>query len=175
MGEIASLGEGSSQGKPLQQHATHSPAAAQVTSVLTGFWAGPQSTITEEDCNLQPLQTKSPRRILMTISKRRCTDWKDSFFQPDFSSPTQDRLFFFFFATCEAWRSQFPDQGLYPCSLKWKHGGLITGPPGNFPQDSFFFFVCIPWHVRPQFPNQGANLCIERWNLNLWTAREVPS
>lgn len=62
-----------------QKHATHSPAGTRVPSVLTEFLVGPQSTIIEEACNLQPLQTKSPRRILMTIPKRKCTDWKDSF------------------------------------------------------------------------------------------------
>ena len=28
-------------------------------------------------------------------------------------------------------RSQFPDQGLNLCPLHWKHGVLITGPPGK--------------------------------------------
>lgn len=77
-----------------QKHTTHSPAGARVPSVLTGFQAGPQSTITEEACNLQPLQTKSPRRIVMTIPKRRCTDWKDSFFSLIFHP--QHKIVFFF-------------------------------------------------------------------------------
>ena len=35
--------------------------------------------------------------------------------------------------------SYFPDQGLNPCSLKWKHGVLTTGLPGN---SSLVFFKC---------------------------------
>lgn len=158
MGGIASLGQEQFPGRPLlvsQQHTTHSPAAAQVTSVLTGFWAGPQSTIAEEDCNLQPLQTKSLG--LMTIPKKEMYRLERFFFQPDFSSPTQDSLFFFFFARLEAWRSQFPDQRLYPCfSVEaWRFNPTFLDHQ-EFPQDSFSFFVCTPWHVSPQFPNQGS-------------------
>ena len=34
--------------------------------------------------------------------------------------------------------SYFLDQGLNMCPLYWKHGVLITGLPGKFPEVGFF-------------------------------------
>ena len=54
--------------------------------------------------------------------------------------------FFFFFVCHTAWHvgSQFPDQGLNPRPLKWKHGVLTTGPPGmslKLPFNSSYQFM----------------------------------
>ena len=40
-------------------------------------------------------------------------------------------LVFFFACTARLVGCQFPDQGLNPCHLQWKHGALTTGWPGN--------------------------------------------
>ena len=47
-------------------------------------------------------------------------------------------LYFFCFGhTVRLAGSQFPDQGLNPSPWQWKHGVLVTGPPGN-PLHFFF-------------------------------------
>ena len=41
-------------------------------------------------------------------------------------------LFIYFFGcTVRHLGSHFPDQGLNPCPVQWKHGVLTTGPPGK--------------------------------------------
>ena len=42
-------------------------------------------------------------------------------------------LFIYLFIGCTLWhvRSQFPDQGLNPCPLQWKHRVPTTGPSGK--------------------------------------------
>ena len=51
--------------------------------------------------------------------------------------------FSFFFATQHV-GSQFPDQGWNQCPLKWKPGGLTTGPPGKS-LDFSFVWVISSW------------------------------
>ena len=45
---------------------------------------------------------------------------------------------YFFFLTMLHVGSQFPNQGLNPCPLQWKHGVLITGPLGKS-NNSYYF------------------------------------
>ena len=42
-------------------------------------------------------------------------------------------LFIFIFSAllCGTWNLSFPNQGLNPCPLKWKHRVLNIGPPGK--------------------------------------------
>ena len=55
--------------------------------------------------------------------------------QPDRKccSEKSDSINFLFFFGCTVWHvgSYFPDQGLNPRPLHWKHGVLTTGPPGK--------------------------------------------
>ena len=47
-------------------------------------------------------------------------------------APSLSLSFFFFLAILQGLGDlKFPDQGLNPCPLKWKHRVLTTGPPGK--------------------------------------------
>ena len=48
--------------------------------------------------------------------------------------------------------SQFPDQGLNPCPLKWKYGALTTGSPGK-PLEKFLKLT--PWGSISDLVNQN--------------------
>ena len=47
-------------------------------------------------------------------------------------------LIFFFLPHCTACRILVPPPGLNPCPLHWKHGLLITGPPGKSQKEIAF-------------------------------------
>ena len=73
-------------------------------------------------------------------------DFKSSFYIP-VTSPLSNIwlkyfLQFFFFFHCTTWHvgSQFPDQGLNPWPLQWKHGVVTTGALGKSLQFCGFLF-----------------------------------
>ena len=80
----------------------------------------------------------------MTVPKRRCADWKDSFFSLIFHP--QHKIVFFF--SCHMWGMEIlvPRPGVEPMPPAWKHAGLITGPPGISHKIVilFFFFLVAP-------------------------------
>ena len=60
---------------------------------------------------------------------------------------THTHSFFPFFGG-EHVGSQFPDQGSNSCPLKWKHGVLTTGPPGNSLYFLFYIFSIMICHMK---------------------------
>ena len=48
---------------------------------------------------------------------------------------------FVYFCLCHATCGNLVLQGSNLCPLHWKHGGLITGPPGNTPPQIKFYVV----------------------------------
>ena len=62
-------------------------------------------------------------------------------------------LFLLFWLCSVARGILFPDQGLTPCPLHWKHGVLTTGPPGKFLKSLVF----------EKKKKQNHNIVIQYW------------
>ena len=45
------------------------------------------------------------------------------------------------------WDTEFPDQGLHPCSLHWECRVLTTGPPGKSLPGAVFI-CCVAWNCE---------------------------